>query len=100
MIYFLVLPAREKSSDDEFKAELSGYADQVAMQNISISELERQIEQLNKEKEELKVQLDEANSKEVDTSKYDGVLSAAAKYFATDMIEMVLFYLCARTMPY
>ena len=86
LIYFLVLPAREKSSNDEYKAEINGYADKIAMQNINISELERQIETLMGEKASLQSQLEQANSVKVDTSKYDGVLEAAAKYFATDLI--------------
>ncbi len=86
MIYFLVLPAREQSSSNEYKAELNAYADKVAMQNISISELERQVETLTAEKASIQSQLDQANAAKVDTTKYDAVLSAAAKYFANDLV--------------
>lgn len=86
MVYFLVLPAREKTANEDNKSQLSAYADQVAMQNIKISELERQIDTLTGEKEALEDQIEQANSTKVDTTVYDSVLSAAAKYFANDII--------------
>lgn len=86
MVYFLVLPAREKTANDDNKAELSAYADQVAMQNISISDLERKVETLTEEKEALQEQINQTTVVEVDTTAYDAVLSAAVKYFANDLI--------------
>lgn len=86
MVYLLVLPAREQSSNDSYKQELNAYADKVAMQNISISELERQVETLTAEKDSLQSQLEQVSDVNVDTTKYDAVLSAAAKYFANDII--------------
>lgn len=86
MVFFLVMPAKEQASSDEYKADLNAYADKVAMQNISISELERQLESLTEEKASLESQLQQANATKVDTTKYDQVLSAATKYFANDLV--------------
>ncbi len=86
MVYFLVLPAREKSASADYKDEINAYADQVAMQNISLSELERQVDALTTEKASLQSQLEQANANKVDTTLYDSVLAAAAKYFANDLI--------------
>ena len=86
MVYFLVLPAKEKTTSADYKNEMNAYADKVAMQNITISDLERQVEALTTEKESIQSQLDQANASKTDTTLYDSVLAAAAKYFANDFI--------------
>ena len=86
MIYFIVLPAREMNSNAENKDTISGYADKVAMLNIEISNLERQVENLTNEKASLQTQLDQAIAAQVDTTVYDSVLAASAKYFAADIV--------------
>ena len=86
LVYFVILPAREMNSDAEYKDTISSYADQVAMLNIQISDLERQVENLIEEKTSIQVQLDQALAQKVDTTLYDSILAASAKYFASDIV--------------
>ena len=86
MVYFIVLPARELNSDSEYRDALASYADQVAMLNIQISDLERQVENLTNEKTAIQSQLDQALAAKVDTTLYDSILAASAKYFASDIV--------------
>lgn len=86
MVFFLVMPAKQKDMDSEYKETVNDYADQVAMLNISISELERQVESMEKEKNSLQTQVDEAVANKVDTTIYDQLLAAVGKYIAADTI--------------
>ena len=86
MVFFLVMPAKENDMDGQYKDTINGYADQVAMLNINISELERQVENLESEKASIQSQLDAASSVKVDTSNYDKLIAAANKYFANDLV--------------
>ncbi len=86
MIYFVVLPAREMNSNSENKDTISEYVDKVAMLNIQISNLERQVENLINEKASIQNQLDQTLAAQVDTTVYDSILAASAKYFATDIV--------------
>ena len=86
MVFFIVTPAKQSDVDKEYKDKLKGYESNVAMLNISVSELERQVENLQAEKTQLEGALQDAANQKVDTAIYDVVLSAADKYVAKDLI--------------
>ena len=56
------------------------------MLNISVSELERQIQNLTNEKTQLQNALQEANNQKVDTKIYDIIIEASNKYVAKDLV--------------
>lgn len=86
MVFLLVTPAKENDMDAKYKDTINGYADQVAMLNINVSELERQLENLETEKANLQTQLDAATNLQADTEVYDKLIAAANKYFGNDLV--------------
>lgn len=86
MVFFLVTPAKKNDIDEQYKDTISNYADQVAMLNINVSELERQVESLESEKSALQAQIDEVSGSMVDTTTYDKLITAANKYFSNDLV--------------
>lgn len=86
MVFFLVTPAKQSDLDAEYKDTINKYSDQVAMQNLSISELERQVEELQGEKTRLEAELKEASNHKADTAVYDKLIEAANKYFGGDHV--------------
>ena len=81
MPYFL---CRQKNN--LVKDKINCYQDCVAMLNISVSELERQVENLKSEKAQLEASLQEASNQKVDSAVYDMIIDASNKYFANDII--------------
>lgn len=86
MVFFIVTPAKQNDVNKEYKDKINSYQDNVAMLNISVSELERQVENLQAEKTQLEGKLAEASNQKVDTAIYDVILSAATKYLAKDLV--------------
>ena len=86
MVFFIVTPAKQGDVEKEYKDKIEGHENKVAMLNISVSELERQVENLIAEKEQLNAALQNAENQKVDTAIYDIMLSAIEKYVAKDLI--------------
>ena len=86
MVFFIVTPAKQADVEKEYKDKIESKENQVAMLNISVSELERQVENLIAEKEQLSSELENANNQKVDTEIYDIMLSAIDKYVAKDLV--------------
>ena len=86
MVFFIVTPAKQSDVDKEYKDKINSYQDNVAMLNISVSELERQVENLKAEKEQLSSALQNAENQKVDTAIYDVIMAAADKYVAKDIV--------------
>ena len=86
MVFFIVTPAKKGDVEKEYKDKIKGYENSVAMLNISVSELERQVENLKGEKEQLDTALQNAENQKVDTAIYDVIFAAADKYVAKDLV--------------
>ena len=86
MVFFIVTPAKKGDVEKEYKDKIKGYENSVAMLNISVSELERQVENLKVEKGQLDTALQNAENQKVDTAIYDVIFAAADKYVAKDLV--------------
>ena len=86
MVFFIVTPAKQSDVNKEYKDKINSYQDSVAMLNISVSELERQVEALKTEKAQLEASLQDASNQKVDTAVYEMLTDATNKYFANDII--------------
>jgi tetratricopeptide (TPR) repeat protein len=86
LVFFIVTPAKNSDVDKDYKDKINSYQDKVAMLNISVSELERQIQNLTNEKTQLQNALQEANNQKVDTKIYDIIIEASNKYVAKDLV--------------
>lgn len=86
MVFFIVTPAKQSDVNKEYKDKINSYQDNVAMLNINVSELERQVETLRNEKAQLEASLQEVSNQKVDTAVYDIIIAASNKYFANDVV--------------
>ncbi|MDY3770608.1 MAG: tetratricopeptide repeat protein [Lachnospiraceae bacterium] len=80
MVFFLVTPARVKDARTEQSSKLKAYMEDISKLNITISDLEKQVENLNTEKESLNTQLLEEQNKTDQSEIYNALLDAVTLY--------------------
>lgn len=90
LIYFLVTPAREKSVRSQYNDQINQYSEKIASNNLNVSALEKQIEELEKEKKELETKISDQQNNIDEITTYDQLLSAAAKFAASDLTGCAL----------
>lgn len=86
MVFFVVTPARETAAKKEQTAELKKYMEDVSKLNITISDYESQIENLNVEKQNLTTQLQQEQGKTDNSEAYNTLLEAVTLYVAGDAL--------------
>ena len=86
MVFFIVTPAKQSDVNKEYKDKINSYQDNVAMLNINVSELERQVENLKTEKSQVEAALQEVSNQKVDTAIYDVMIGATNKFLANDIV--------------
>lgn len=84
MVFFLVTPARVKDAKSEQASDIKAYMEDISKLNITISDLEGQIESLTSEKESLNSQLTEAQNKTDNSDTYNALLDAAILFVNND----------------
>lgn len=86
MVYFLVTPARVKDAKTEQSEGLKSYMEDISKLNINISDLEKQVESLNAEKQELANKITELEGQKVEDKSefYNALLDAVNLYISND----------------
>lgn len=85
MVFFLVTPARVKDAKTEGSKDVQSYMDEISKSNITISDLEAQIEALNTEKQSLSEQLAQEQGKVDNSSIYNELLEAVTLFVNNDV---------------
>ena len=92
MVYFIVTPARISYSTEEVKAVKSEYEQKIAIQNSSISELQRQVEDLNTEIDEAQIKYDHQKGKNNSiVANYSNLIQAATCYINEEHTKSIEF---------
>lgn len=84
MVFFLVTPAKVKDAKSEQSSNLKSYMEDISKLNITISDLETQVESLNTEKQSLSDQLAQEQGKTDNSEVYNALLDAVASYVNND----------------
>jgi len=87
MLYFVVIPAKEKDMESEYADKLTNYADKVAGLNLNIDDYENKISELTKERDELKTKVDENTAQPEVIKAYDLLLQASVLYVDNKLPE-------------
>lgn len=85
MVFFLVTPARVKDAKTEGSKDVQSYMDEISKSNITISDLEAQIEVLNTEKQSLSEQLAQEQGKTDNSTAYNELLEAVTLFVNNDV---------------
>ncbi len=83
MVYFLITPAKENRAAADYKETINEYSENISKLNISLGELQSNLDTLTAENERLKESLSEAAKVEDITAAYTSLLEAA-ELFAKD----------------
>lgn len=86
MVFFLVTPARVTDAKKEQTDKLKTYMEDISKSNITISDLEAQVESLNAEKQSLTTQWQQAQSKSDNSEIYNALLDAVTLYVGNDIV--------------
>lgn len=85
MVFFLVTPAKVKDAKTEQSSTLKSYMEDISKLNITISDLETQVESLNSEKQSLTDQLTQEQGKTDNSEVYNALLEAVTLYVNGDV---------------
>lgn len=90
IIYFLIMPARLKTVQDDYNSTILSYSEQVSDTNALVADFEKQISDLKKERDEALE--DAARSARDDESLklYDAVIEAAGYYLEGESKDAVM----------
>lgn len=83
MVYFLVTPAKENRAAAEYKETINEYSENISKLNISLKEMQDNMDKLTAENESLAAKVTEAGV-QADTEEAYRVLVAAATLYAKD----------------
>lgn len=80
VIYFLIMPAKLKSTQNEYNNTITGYSEQLSGFNAQIDELQNEIDSLTKERDEAVKNLSVYEGNSDDQKLFDMVINAASSY--------------------
>lgn len=89
IIYFLIMPAKLKSTQEEFNHTISAYSEQMSDSNAQLAVLQKQVNDLTAERDEAVSDLQAISSKEDFQELYNAVIAAASAYLDGERIEAV-----------
>lgn len=86
MVFFLVTPARVKDARSEQSSSLKSYMEDISKLNITISDLEKQVENLNADKQSLTDEITQLKGQQVEDNSavYSALLEAVNLYISND----------------
>lgn len=90
IIFFLVMPARLKTLQDDYKQTILEYSEQVSDTNAMAADFEKQILELQKERDEALEEVQRSAKNEDELKLYDSVIEAAGSYLEGDTKDAVM----------
>lgn len=92
MVYFIVTPAKISYSTEQVNVVKSEYEQKIAIQNSSITELQRQVEELNTQIDEAQIKFDNQKGKNNSiVNNYSNLIQAAISYIDEDNVKSIEF---------
>lgn len=82
LIWFLIVPAKNKGLNDEYKKSVQEYSEQLSSNNVELNDLDRELKEVKGQKEALEQQLSTVNGTEGSNKLLITIIEAADSYIA------------------
>ena len=87
LIWFLIIPAKNKGVTREYKQSLKEYSEQLSSSNVELNAMQKELEDITAKKEALEQQLNTVNGTEGSNKLLITVIEAANSYIANKPTE-------------
>ena len=82
LIWFLIVPARNKGLTQDYKKSLQEYSEQLSSGNVELNSMQKELEEVKAQKDALEQQLGVVNGTEGSNKLLVSVIEAASDYIA------------------
>lgn len=87
LIWFLIIPARYRGITEEYNNSIQQYSEQLSSGNVELNSLERQLDEIRTEKENLEARLQEVSGADGNNKLLTAVVDSANAYLANKMTD-------------
>ncbi len=87
LIWFLIIPARYRGITEEYNNSIAQYSEKLSSSNVELNELERQVNAVTKERDELLTQLDALSGEDGANKMLTMLINSANYYFEGDTVS-------------
>ena len=87
LIWFLIVPARNKGITQDYKKSLQEYSEQLSSSNVELNSMQKELEDIRAQKEALEEQYNIVNGTEGSNKLLIAVIEAANAYIANNLTQ-------------
>lgn len=90
MVYFLITPAKENRAVSDYKETINEYSENISKLNLTLTEMQKNVDTLTSENEDLKRQVEEAGKQQEIDAIYTTLIEAALHFANEEAVECAL----------
>ena len=88
LIWFLIVPAKNKGITQDYKKSLQEYSEQLSSGNVELNSMQKELEEVKAQKDALEQQLGVVNGTEGSNKLLVSVIEAASDYIANKLVDI------------